>query len=140
MTVSSNIYEEQQGHASGLYLGWGGSERGCPNLPTCPASWSPKLPAWEEALFNVNRREQGSALVGAASAGCEVGRGTCQETIGRQGAICLTRPGEGESGAKHASPQSQHEAFSTRVKYRPISVKAPACFYKYLSQFSGVLM
>ena len=55
-------------------------------MPRYPASWGPKLPAGQEALFTVNRRE-GSALVGAVSAGRGRGKAVCQETTGREGAI-----------------------------------------------------
>lgn len=43
-----------------------------------------------------------------------------------EGNVCPTRHEERESDAKPALPQGQHGGFSIRVKYRPISIKAPA--------------
>lgn len=64
-------------------------------MPTCPASWGPKLPGGEEASFNVNRRGDGSVPVRAASAESGLWRAMCQALTGKEEAICPTNHGEG---------------------------------------------
>lgn len=117
----------------------GAVKEGVPHCPQAQHSGTPKFPEWRKPVQC--KEKGGSALVGAIATGYGLGKGMCQVIRGREGAVCPDcRIPEGESDVKPALPQGQHGAFHTRVKYRPISIKAPACYYKYLSQFSRVLM
>lgn len=138
MTVSPNIYEEQQTHSSDLHLGQVVKKRVAP-VAQVPSILGPQTPSWAGSF--VHCKQKGGVCSSRSSVGWEWKREGHVPGDNRKGGGYLPpRPGEGEPGAQPAPLQSQQEAFRTRVKYRPIAIKAQACFYKYLSQFSGVLM
>lgn len=59
-----------------------------------PNILEPQSPSLGGSFVQCKQKGAGSALVGAASAECEVGGGggMCWETVGREGAICLPPP------------------------------------------------
>lgn len=112
---------------------WGSGAGGCPQLPTGPQTPN------QEGGFVCKQKGVCCSRRGSSWDWC--GEGNVPVHRGRAGTGCPhSRLGKGESDLRPAFLQGQQRAFCTWVKYRPISIKAPACFYKYLSQFSGVLM
>lgn len=71
--MSSNITESSKDIP--LVGTWESGKGGCPQRPKCQHPGAPEPPEWEEASFDVNRREPGSAPVGGVAAGSGVGGG-----------------------------------------------------------------
>ena len=85
MTVSPNIYEEQQTHSSDLHLGQVVKKRVAP-VAQVPSILGPQTPSWAGSF--VHCKQKGGVCSSRSSvAGSGRGKAMCQETTGREGAI-----------------------------------------------------